>query len=88
MIEPTQSKARPTQILVGRVVTPLWGGGWVQVKIVNPIERPLTLLKNAKVADVSPCFSVQDLPEPPRIHSSAQYVQSPPSAPRSEAEMT
>lgn len=88
IIEPTQSKARPAQILVGRVVTSLWGNGWVPVKIVNPTEKPLTLKKNAKVADVSPCLSVQDLPDPVRIQSSAQYTQSPSPEPRSEEEMS
>lgn len=31
VVEPTQSKARPKQVLVGRVVTPLWGDRWVPV---------------------------------------------------------
>lgn len=88
IIEPTQSKARPAQILVGRVVTPLWGNGWVPVKIVNPTEKLLTLKRNAKVADVSPCLSVQDLPETDCIHSSAQFTQSSSHVPRSEEEMS
>lgn len=88
MIEPTQSKTRPAHILVGRVVTSLWGDGWVPVKIVNPTEKPLTLKRNAKVADVSPCLSVQDLPEPDRIQSSVQYTQSSSPAPRSEEELS
>lgn len=88
IIEPTQSKSRPAHILVGRVVTSLWGDGWVPVKKVNPTEKPLTLKRNAKVADVSPCLSVQDLPEPDHIQSSAQYTQSPSPAPRSEDEIS
>lgn len=32
------------------------GGSWVPVKLVNPIEKPLTLKGNAKVADVSSCL--------------------------------
>ena len=60
VIEPTQSKARPAQIMVGRVVTSLSGDGWVPVKMVNPTEKPLSLRRNAKVADVFPCLSVQD----------------------------
>lgn len=88
IIEPTQSKARPAQIMVGRVVTFLWGDGWVPVKIVNPTDKPLTIKRNAKVADVSPCLSVQDLPEPDRIQCSAQYTQSAPPAPRSEEEIS
>lgn len=88
VIEPTQSRTRPAQILVGRVVTSLWGEGWVPVKIVNPTEKLLTLKRNAKVADVSPCLSVQDLPEPDRIQSSAQYTQSSPPPERSEEEIS
>ena len=88
IIEPTQSKCRPAQILVGRVVTPLWGDGWVPVKIVNSTEKLLTLKRNAKVADVSTCFSVQDLPEPVSIQSSVQHTQSSSPAPRSEEEIS
>ena len=88
IIEPTQSKCRPAQILVGRVVTPLWGDGWVPVKIVNPTEKILTLKRNAKVADVSSCSSVQDLPEPVSIQSNVQHTQSSSPAPRSEEEIS
>ncbi|XP_030604464.1 uncharacterized protein LOC115793557 [Archocentrus centrarchus] len=88
IIEPTQSRSRPVQILVGRVVTSLWGDGWVPVKVVNPSEKPLTLRRNTKIADVSPCLSVQDLPEPVLIQSSAQYTQDSPTTLRSEAEMS
>ncbi|XP_076747571.1 uncharacterized protein LOC143421761 [Maylandia zebra] len=88
IIEPTQSRSKPAQILVGRVVTSLFGDGWVPVKVVNPSDKPLTLRRNAKVADVSPCLSVQDLPEPVQIRSSTQYTQNSSPAPRSEAEMS
>lgn len=88
IIEPTQCKTRPAQILVGRVVTSLWGDGWVPVKMINPTEKLLALKRNAKVADVSSCLSVQDLPEPDRVQSSAQYMQSSSPAPRSEEEIT
>lgn len=88
VIEPTQSRCRPAQILVVRVVTSLWGDGRVPVKIVNPTEKPLTLKRNAKVADVSPCFTVQDLPEPDLIQSSTQHTQSLSPAPRSKKEVS
>ena len=88
VIEPTQSKTRPAQILVGRVVTSLSGDGWVPVKILNPTEKPLTLKRNAKVADVSPCLSVQDLPEPEHVQSSAQHTHSSPPKARSEEEIS
>ncbi|KAL3999269.1 calcium/calmodulin-dependent serine protein kinase [Sarotherodon galilaeus] len=88
IVEPTQSRSKPAQILVGRVVTSLFGDGWVPVKVVNPSDKPLTLRRNAKIADVSPCLSVQDLPEPVQIQSSTQYTQNSSPAPRSEVEMS
>lgn len=87
-IEPTQSKTRPAQILVGRVVTSFWGDGWVPVKIVNLPEKPLTLKKNAKLADVSPFLSVQDLPEPECIQASAQFTGGSTPAPKSDQEIS
>lgn len=32
------------------------------MKILNPTKSPLTLRRNAKVADVFPCVAVEDLP--------------------------
>lgn len=87
LVDSTQSRTRPAQILVGRVVTTLYGDGWVPVKVVNPTTKPLTLKRNAKVADVSPCLSVQDLPEPKRVQSNTQFAQSPQPAVRSEEEI-
>lgn len=62
IVEPTQSKSRPTQILVGRVITPLWGDGWVPLKVVNPTLKPITLKRNTKIADVFPCIAVEEVP--------------------------
>lgn len=36
VIEPTQCNSMPKQILVGRVITPLFGDGLVPVKLVKP----------------------------------------------------
>lgn len=76
VIEPTQSNSRSKQILVGRVITPLFGDGLVPVKLVNPTNRPVTLRRNAKIADVSPCIAVEDFTEVEsvkcNIQSSAQ----------------
>ncbi len=63
LVEPTQSKCSPKQIMVGRVITPLWGDGWIHVKVINPTNSALTLRRNAKIVDVSPCIAVEDLPE-------------------------
>lgn len=58
VVEPT--KAIPRNILVGRVVTPLWGDRWVLLKIVNLSDKVVTLRRNAKLADVSPCIATED----------------------------
>lgn len=61
IIEPCTSKARPRDILVGRVITPMWGDRWVPVKMTNLSPRAVTLKRNCKIADVSPCLAVEDL---------------------------
>ena len=61
IVEPTISRCVPRGIMVGRVVTPLWGDGWTPMKITNISEKPLTLRKNSKLADVSPCVAAEDL---------------------------
>lgn len=60
VVEPTTSRSIPRGILIGRVITPLWGDGWIPLKITNPTEKPLTLKRNSKLADVSPCLAVED----------------------------
>lgn len=61
IVEPCASKTRPRNILVGRVITPMWGDRWVPMKITNPSSKPITLKRISKVADVSPCLAVEDL---------------------------
>lgn len=63
VVEPSSSHCAPRNILVGRVVTPLWGDGWVPVKIINQTSSKITLQRNAKVADVSPCIALEDFEE-------------------------
>ena len=60
LVEPTSSKSMPRNITVGRVVTPLWGDRWVPMKVTNLSDRPVTLKRNCKLADVSPCLAVED----------------------------
>lgn len=62
IVEPTSSRSAPKDIIVGRVVAPMWGDRWVPMKILNPTMSPVTLRRNAKVADVFPCVAVEDLP--------------------------
>ena len=47
-------------IMVGRVMTPLWGDRWVPMKVTNLSDRLVTLKRNCKLADVSPCLAVED----------------------------
>lgn len=60
IVEPTSSKSMPHNIMVGRVVTPLWGDRWVPMKVTNLSDKPITLKRNCKLADVSPCLAVED----------------------------
>lgn len=60
LVEPCTARCVNKSILVGRVVTPLWGDGWLPVKIVNPTDREITLRRNAKIADVHPCVALED----------------------------
>ncbi|XP_066524972.1 uncharacterized protein [Hoplias malabaricus] len=61
IVEPTNSKAKPRGILIGRLVTPLWGDRWVRMTVVNPSNKAVTLKRNSKLADVSPCLAAEDL---------------------------
>ena len=61
IVEPTTSRCVPRGIMVGRVVTPLWGDGWTPMKITNISDKPLTLRKNSKLADFSPFVAAEDL---------------------------
>ncbi|KAG1952355.1 interleukin-1 receptor accessory protein-like 1-A [Pimephales promelas] len=61
IVEPTTSRSAPRHVLVGRLVTPMWGDRWVPMKILNPTESPITLRRNTKLADVSPCLAVEDV---------------------------
>lgn len=61
LVEPTTSKSMPRHILVARVITPMWGDGWVPMKVTNLSDRQISLKRNCKLADVSPCLAVEDL---------------------------
>ena len=60
VVEPTTSRSMPRNIMVGRVITPLWGDRWVPMKVTNMSNKPITLKRNSKLADVSPCVAVED----------------------------
>ncbi len=60
VVEPMTSRSVSRDIMIGRVVTPLWGNRWVPVKVTNVSDKPITLKRNRKLADVSPCVAVED----------------------------
>ncbi len=60
VVEPTTSRSVSRDITIGRVVTPLWGDRWVPVKVTNISDKSITLKRNCKLADVSPCVTVED----------------------------
>lgn len=60
VVEPTSSKSIQQNILIARIITPLWGDGYIPMKIMNLSDQPVTLKRNCKLADVSPCVAVED----------------------------
>lgn len=52
VIEPSTSRCVHRSVLIGRVVSPLWGDCWLPVKVINPTTSEIVLRKNAKVV----CF--------------------------------
>ncbi|KAJ8010185.1 hypothetical protein DPEC_G00072360 [Dallia pectoralis] len=61
MTEPTSSRSAPRDVLVARIVTPLWGDRWVPLKLINASDRPVLLRRNAKLADVFSCVALEDM---------------------------
>ena len=69
------------------MITPLWGDGSVPVKMINPTDKTMTLRRNAKIANVSPCIAVEDLPEADTFRSNVQYGQQSDSSSRTKEDM-
>lgn len=61
VVEQTSSNAMPRGVLVGRLVTPLWGDRWVPMTVVNPSDKAVTLKRNCKLAVVFPWLAIEDL---------------------------
>lgn len=59
--EPTTSRSVPRHVLVARLVTPLWGDGWVPMKLINMSHQPILLRRNAKIADLFACVALKDM---------------------------
>lgn len=61
VVKPKTSKSSPRNVLVAHTVCPLWGDKWIPMKVVNLLNHLLTLRQNAKVAQVYPCLTLEDL---------------------------
>lgn len=63
-VEPTSSKSMPRNIMVSCVITSLWGDRWVPMKVTNLTDKPITLKRNSKLADVDfEVFQATNKPE-------------------------
>ncbi|KAF7657319.1 hypothetical protein LDENG_00028720 [Lucifuga dentata] len=60
IVEPTSSKSMPQNIMIGRVITSLWGDKRIPLKVANLSNKPITLKRNSKLADMSPYLAVED----------------------------
>lgn len=68
LVEPSKSQSHKKNIMVGRTVASMSGDRWVPVKVVNTSHKPVTLRRNTKLADVSPCVALEDF-EPSMDHA-------------------
>lgn len=59
LVEPSKSQSRKN-IVVGRVVASMYHDRWVPVKVLNVSDKPITLRRNTKLADVFPCIALED----------------------------
>lgn len=60
MTEPTSFHSIPRGVMVTRLVTSLWGDGWVPLKFINTSGSPMWLRRNAKIADLYSCIALED----------------------------
>lgn len=64
MMEPTSARSRPRSVIVGRTVALLGDDGWLPLKVINPSDKPVTLKRNTKLADVHMCVAVESFGSP------------------------
>ncbi len=74
VVEPTQARCRPRNVLVGRIVTPMWGDRVLPMRVINPTNEPVMLKRNIKLVDVFPCVAAEDLSQPDHIQVHSQSV--------------
>ncbi|KAK0146302.1 hypothetical protein N1851_014385 [Merluccius polli] len=53
IVEPTSSRSAPKDIIVGRVVAPMWGDRWVPMKILNPTMSPSHQQRDSVISRVT-----------------------------------
>lgn len=73
IMEPTTVRSHPKSVLVGKTLALLHGDGWLPLKVINPSHKPVTLKRNAKLADVYPSIELEDL-DCPDAYDDAQLV--------------
>lgn len=71
--EPCRARSRPRNVLIGRTVATLWADGWVPVKVINPSTVPITLRRNAKLADIYPCLALEDFEDDLTVDKEVSY---------------
>ncbi|XP_015224698.1 PREDICTED: uncharacterized protein LOC107081001 [Cyprinodon variegatus] len=59
VVEPTTARSKSRTVLVGRSVSILRADGWLPLKVINPSDKPVTLRRNVKLADVCTCDSLE-----------------------------
>lgn len=74
LIEPSKTQIHKKKIIC-RSVTSMSGDRWVPVRILNTSEKPLTLKRNTKIADVSLCIAVEDLEDGCPGHAPAKKIE-------------
>lgn len=57
MVESSTFKSSPRNIMIACSVCPLWADKWIPVKVINMLDRPVVLRRNAKIAQVHPSCS-------------------------------
>ncbi len=83
IVGPTLSKCCPRNVIIGRVITPMWVNRWVPFKIMSPKDKVIVLKKNTKIVDVFTCIAVEELSTPESLRSNVQFAESPASHVRS-----
>lgn len=72
VVEPSTSLSAPRNVMVARSVCPLWGDKWIPMKVINMLDRPIILRRNAKLAQVHPCLALEELEIPDQSERTLQ----------------